>query len=125
MCLVEAQGESRIMRTLLAFICFSGVALFGADQKLGIFDSNTDLGETPKKGSTEFDAAKGEYRITGGGANIWKDVDAFQFAWKKMSGDMAVTADVHFVGAGMAQHRKAAVMIRQSLDSGSAYADAA
>ena len=38
--------------------------------------------------------------------------DAFQFAWKKMSGDVAFTADVHFIGAGAVAHRKAVFMIR-------------
>ena len=113
------------MKRLITTLCLAACALYGADQKLGTFESNTDIGDTPKKGSTEFDASKGEYRITGGGANIWKDADAFQFVWKKMSGDVAITADVHFVGTSAAHHRKAAVMIRQSLDPGSAYADAA
>ena len=83
------------------------------------------MGVTPQKGKVEFDAATGEYRVTGGGANIWATADAFQFAWKKMSGDVAFTADVHFIGAGAVAHRKAALMIRQSLDADSAYADVA
>ena len=68
------------------------------------------------KGEGRVRRRKGEYRVTGGGANIWGTVDAFQFAWKKMSGDVALTADVHFIGTGAVAHRKAALMIRQSLD---------
>ncbi|MBI1788005.1 MAG: PD40 domain-containing protein, partial [Acidobacteria bacterium] len=64
-------------------------------------------------------------RVTGGGANIWAGVDAFHFVWKKLSGDMALTADVEFVGAGAVAHRKAVLMIRQNLEPGSAYADIA
>ncbi len=37
---------------------------------------------------------------------------------------LAIAADVQFVGASAAQHRKAVLMIRQSLNSDSAYADA-
>ena len=91
----------------------------------GLFESNTDVGETPEKGKVEFNPSTNEYSVTGGGANIWGTVDAFQFVWKKLSGDVAMTADVRFIGAGTIAHRKAALMIRQSLDPGSAYADVA
>lgn len=90
-----------------------------------IFDKHGDIGETPKTGSLQYDAATREYRITGGGANIWGTVDAFHYAWKQMSGDVVITADVHFVGTGAVAHRKAVLMMRQSLDPGSAYADVA
>jgi hypothetical protein len=105
-----------------AFCCLAAVCFA---EGLGQFESSADVGVTPQKGKVEFDAASGEYRVTGGGANIWAAADAFQFAWKKMSGDVAFTADVHFIGAGAVAHRKAAVMIRQSLDADSAYADVA
>jgi hypothetical protein len=51
--------------------------------------------------------------------------DAFHFAWKKASGDLALAADVAFLGAGKDPHRKACLMIRQSLDADSAYVDVA
>jgi len=94
-------------------------------QAIGIFDAGQDIGETPKKGKVEFDSSSGEYRVTGGGANIWASADAFYFVYKKLSGDVNFTADVKFIGAGAVAHRKAALMIRQNLDAGSAYADAA
>ena len=105
-------------------LTLSCVALFGAAE-LGLFDSAADVGETPQKGKVEFNSGTGEYSVTGGGANIWAGVDAFYFVSKKLSGNVALTADVHFVGTGAVAHRKAALMIRQSLDPGSAYADAA
>src|ERR1035437_1569759 len=115
------KSTSSTLRTLagccLAAVCFA--------QGLGQFESSSDVAVTPQKGKAEFDAASGEYRVTGGGANIWGTADAFQFAWKKMSGDVALTADVHFIGAGTVRHRKAALMVRQSLDADSAYADVA
>lgn len=100
-------------------------SLVAADTGVGLFDSHQDVGVNPKTGSAEFRPATGEYRITGGGANIWAATDAFQFAWKKMSHDVAITADIRFEGTGVNAHRKAALMIRQSLDPGSAYADVA
>src|SRR3954453_1562562 len=104
-------------------LCCAG-ALCLADG-LGQFESSSDVGLTPRKGKVEFDSTSGEYRVTGGGDNIWASADAFQFAWKKMSGDVAFTADVRFIGTGAVAHRKAALMIRQSLEPDSAYADAA
>ncbi len=106
---------------VVAICCLA--ATYGAGN-LGTFEANTDVGVAPQKGKVEFDGAR-EYRVTGGGANMWAAADAFQFVWKKMSGDVALTADVHFIGVGAVAHRKAALMIRQSLDADSAYADVA
>ena len=89
----------------------------------GLFDEHADVGENPRAGSLTFDHAAGEYRITGGGANIWDTTDAFHFVWKRMSGDVSITADVRFIGVGAEDHRKAVLMVRQSLDANSAYAD--
>ena len=108
---------------LLAALIFCAAALWGAG--IGAFESSGDVGLTPVGGKAEFLAATGEYRITGGGANMWDKADAFQFVSRKLSGDVALTADIRFVGAGAVAHRKAALMIRQSLDAGSAYADVA
>ncbi len=63
--------------------------------------------------------------MTGGGANMWAKADAFQFVWKRISGDVTITADVRFLGAGAVEHRKAVLLVRQKLDADSAYADAA
>jgi hypothetical protein len=73
----------------------------------------------------EYDAAQRSYRIAGSGENLWADADAFQFVWRKMSGDVSLTADISFPATGGEPHRKAVLMIRQSLDADSAYADAA
>lgn len=108
---------------VLIWLCSAAVML-AADGNHGIFEGVGDIGVTPKKGSAVFDAAKGEYRVTGGGANMWQSSDAFHFLWAKSSGDVAITADVRFEGAGVNAHRKAGLIIRQSLEPGSAYADA-
>ena len=91
---------------------------------LGIFTNQGSVGQTPPGGIAHYDPAKSEYRITGGGANVWGTSDAFYFVWKKASGDMTLSADVQWVGTSSAEHRKAVLMIRQSLEPGSAYADA-
>jgi TolB protein len=110
------------MKTLILSVLFC-TALAAAG--IGIFDSDGPVGETPKKGSVEYNAATGEYRVTGGGANIWAATDAFHFVWKRMSGDVTLTADVQFSGAGAAAHRKAVLMVRQGLEPDVPYADVA
>src|SRR5690242_7015337 len=112
--------------TTLAFLALCSQALTWAAPQgaVGMFEAQDDVGETPKKGTSEYNSASGEYRVTGGGANIWSTTDAFQFAWKRLSGNVTVTADVQFVGVGKVDHRKAVLMFRQSLDPGAAYADA-
>ena len=72
-----------------------------------------------------FDFASGTYQISGSGANVWGTADAFQFVWKRMSGDMAITSDVQSAGPGKIAKRKAVLMFRQSLDADSAHADVA
>src|SRR5262249_5321101 len=56
---------------------------------------------------------------------MWSARDAFHFAWLKAAGDVALAADVTFVGKGTEPHRKACLLIRQSLDADSAYVDVA
>src|SRR5437899_3363533 len=91
----------------------------------GIFESHGDVGTVLHPGSVEYDAAKGSYTIAGSGENMWFASDAFQFVWKKMSGDVTLSADISFLGKGVNEHRKAVLMIRQSLDADAPYADVA
>src|SRR6266478_4713586 len=109
-----------------ALLIFSVLAVpLTAFESVGSFEDHADTGIAPRAGAALFDAATSEYRVSGGGANIWGAVDAFHYVWKRVSGDISFTADVRFEGAGAVAHRKAALMIRQSLDPGAAYADVA
>jgi len=108
---------------IVLVIALAGVGLTQTND-LGIFTNQGSVGQTPPGGIAHYDPAKGEYRITGGGANVWGTADAFYFLWKKASGDVTLSADVEWVGTSSAEHRKAVLMIRQSLEPGSAYADA-
>jgi TolB protein len=129
-------GRKRIvLLTALTFALVSALAAKSGAQAqqsgapatapLGIFESHGDVGTVLHIGSVEYDAAKRSYTIAGSGENMWLASDAFQFVWKKMSGDVALTADISFLGKGVNEHRKAVLMIRQSLDADSPYADAA
>ena len=91
----------------------------------GVFAGHSDVGAPKRAGSATFDTASGSYKVGGGGRNMWFTNDAFHFVWKKVSGDVTLAANILFEGQGMDPHRKACLLIRQSLDSDSAYADAA
>lgn len=102
-----------------------GTLVGQSSQPLGVFEGQADVGDNPRPGSAAYDTTTHEYRITGGGANLWGTTDAFHFVWKRLTGNFSITADVRFVGAGKEGHRKALLMIRHSLDPHSAYADVA
>src|SRR5207237_10638584 len=87
---------------------------FAQDGSLGAFTKSGDVGDPSKKGATEFNAANGQYRITGAGANIWAKQDQFQYAWKELAGNFTVTATLQFPGEAKAPC-KAGIMIRQAM----------
>jgi TolB protein len=97
----------------------------GTVSHIGLFEKHGDVGTVLHPGSVEYDAAKGTYRISGSGNNMWFSNDDFQFVWKRVSGDVTLAADIAFEGTGGNEHRKAVLMIRQSLDADSVYADIA
>lgn len=114
---------------ITAFVCAILVAKSGECQKPsagpGIFEGQSDIGTVLHPGSASFDASKGSYSITANGENVWANADAFYFVWKKFSGDAALTADIAFPTTTGNPHKKAMLMIRQSLDADSPYVDAA
>jgi Tol biopolymer transport system component len=114
-------------RYLLAIVVLfmSAKLTYAASTELGIFLHQSDIGNVARPGSVNFDPAKSEYLIAGGGENMWFTNDAFHFVWKKVSGDFMLTADVKFIGTGGNPHRKACLLVRQSLKPGSVYADVA
>jgi dipeptidyl aminopeptidase/acylaminoacyl peptidase len=91
----------------------------------GIFEGRSDVGVLPKPGMVEYDVAAKTYRISAGGENIWGTADHLHYVWKKATDDVSLTATIAFATSSGDPHKKAVLMFRQSLDSDSAYADAA
>jgi Tol biopolymer transport system component len=110
---------------LLAPIVVLSGSVASHGSRLGLFEAHADVGAVGEPGSVDFDKTRNAYVVSGGGANMWSGVDAFHFTWKKITGDVTFAADIRWIGAGGDPHRKACLMIRQSLDPGSPYADAA
>jgi TolB protein len=107
------------MRELL-LTCLFAASAFAQAGKFGAFTNSDDVGGPPIQGAAEFDAAKGQYRITGSGTDIWGKADQFHYVWREMSGDFAVTATAQFLTEGNA-HRKAVIMLRKTLDTDSPF----
>lgn len=110
------------MKTALVLLIACGQTAFG---QLGVFSNEQDVGAVAKAGAAKYDADKREYLITGGGENMWTTNDEFHFVWTKVSGDFSLAADIRFPVPGGNPHRKACLMVRQSLDADSAYVDIA
>jgi hypothetical protein len=90
---------------------------------VGDFEGQFDVGTVMHPGAAHVDSRG--YVITGSGENMWFKRDAFYYVWKKMSGDVALEAGISFPQEGKNPHRKACLVIRQSLDADSSYADIA
>jgi Tol biopolymer transport system component len=110
----------------LAF-CAGGAS--AASRTIGIFEGQSDIGGVSPPGATAYGSATGAYTIRSAGA-IRSMTDAFHFAWKKVSGDVSLTADVD-CSPVTARHtssnpdRQCVLMFRQSLDANSVYVGAA
>src|SRR5438876_2797829 len=105
--------------------CLLVAALADAQESVGIFENHSDVGTVLHAGTATYDPAKQTYTLTGSGENMWAAQDAFQFAWKKVSGDVELTADISFANSAGNPHKKAVLMFRQSLDTDSVYVDLA
>ena len=117
----------RLSRHILLATSLLVPALFQAQQPastMGSFRGSTDIG-TAQKGASTFDAATGNYRVSGGGDDVWGTADAFRFTWTQLPGDGSLTADVEVSQPSTYPKAKGMLMIRQSLDPGSPYADIA
>ena len=99
------------------------LAAFCLAAPIGTFDDESAIAESQTPGHTVFNSSFGEYTVTGTG-DIGETSDGFHYVWKKVSGDVTIGADVRFAVNGAAGDRKAALMIRQTLDPRAPYAAA-
>src|SRR3954464_841263 len=90
---------------------------------LGPFTQASDVGAVSKPLAAGYEPATGTFTLSAGGENLWGTRDAFGFVWKQMRGDVAIGARIELQGTSAQEHRKAGVMLRQSLAPDSVYAD--
>jgi TolB protein len=122
---IRSRSNAFLALPMLVALLSSDLLCERVSSAVGIFEGHQDVGTVLHDGSTEYNSAHHAYTLAGSGENMWFKADAFQFAWKKVSGHVSLTATIDFIGKGVNEHRKAVLMIRQSLDADSAYADIA
>ena len=93
--------------------------------ELGLFAAHGDVGGVGQPGAAQYDAERKSYLVTGGGENMWFTNDAFHYVWKRVSGDLSLAADIRWEGTNGNPHRKACLLIRQTLAPDSPYVDVA
>src|SRR4029079_14474530 len=77
-----------------------------AQDQLGIFAAQTDVGPTQHRGSTLYDSERQTSAIAGSGDNMWNERDEFHFVWKRMTGNFILSARGRFASKGVEAHRK-------------------
>ena len=102
----------------LPILIFTFVATANA-QTLPAGWTSSDIGSPALPGRTTF--SNGTFSVVGAGANIFSIADQFQFAHQQRSGDLDVVARVATLQDADIWG-KAGIMIRSSLDAGSAHA---
>jgi hypothetical protein len=88
-------------------------------QNIGLFESTVDVGNVKIEGVVSYNGSNGLYTLTGAGANMWFDKDAFRYLYSPVSGDFDLSATMVFVGEGKNAHRKIGILFRASLDESS------
>ncbi|MFZ0689910.1 MAG: hypothetical protein WAM68_08760 [Acidobacteriaceae bacterium] len=112
---------------VLALLALRASAATPASSSPGIFEADQDIGTVLHPGSLQYDPVRQTYTVSGSGNNMWIGEDDFHFVWKKIvdARDLALTADIAFIGSTGNEHRKAVLMIRQTLAANSPYVDVA
>ncbi len=120
--------RSIVLLSTLALCAAAAARAAHSGAELGEFAAQSDIGLVTPHGNARYSATNDTYTLTGAGANTWYHVDDFHYLWKKMSGDVALTAEIRFPPVTYHHepdpHRKGILMFRQTLDSGGIYADA-
>ena len=112
--------HTHVLRVALAIpvLIFTIVATANA-QALPAGWTSSDIGSPVLQGRTTF--SSGTFSVVGAGANIFATSDQFQFGYQQQSGDLDLVARLTtLLDADI--WAKAGIMIRSSLDAGSAHA---
>lgn len=78
------------------------------------FDNHQDIGSVGAAGSVCYDALNQRYTVFASGNDIWDKSDQFHFLYKKIVGDVTISARVKHIG-NIYGWAKGGVMIRETL----------
>lgn len=96
--------------------------LYAQSQK-SFFPETKNVGNPAISGSLVHNSEDQTYELTGAGTNMWLDNDEFFFAARQVSGDFILTSKIDILTKTGDAHRKMGLMIRQTMDANSQYAD--
>ena len=99
-------------QSFLFLFCMLTINSF-AQEPMGVFKFNKDIGSPKLAGSAKYDEATQTYTIKGAGYNIWADRDEHHYLYNKLKGDFILTANFEFEGVNL-EHRKIGWMVRAS-----------
>ncbi|MGV3585733.1 MAG: TolB family protein [Adhaeribacter sp.] len=110
----------------LALLALTGLPYtsWAQQNKLGVFEGQSDVGPVLHKGSATYNAKTQEYTLAGSGTNIWAEKDEFNFVWKKLKGDFILYTRGKLLGKGVDPHRKIGWMARTNLEPNSPHVNA-
>jgi len=117
------------MKTSELYYVLLGCMIFAinsakAQNQIGIFDSNSDIGNCRIEGHSEYSTEDQTYKISGSGTNMWFGKDEFQYLWTTIQGDFILRAEVKFLGSGIDPHRKVGWIVKNNLDANSKHVNA-
>ena len=108
----------------MLFLSFLLNVASAQNKPVGLFITDSDIGNPKKTGSAIYNEPDQSYSLKGGGYNIWFERDEFHYLFNKIKGDFIVTANFEFVGKGTEAHRKTGWMVRESTDEKSSHISA-
>lgn len=118
-------NPNKSLLSSMLFCILACCTMNSEEKNIQIFNNTIDVGPVKNAGSTTYDHESEIYTLKGSGTNMWFGEDEFHFTWLRMSGNFILNTRIEFVGEGIDPHRKAGLIIRESLEAGSPYVSAA
>jgi len=112
-------ATSKLFSLLIVFLTIN---LMAQSQK-SFFPEAKNVGEPAISGKMLYNPESQTYEVTGAGTNMWLAKDEFYFVARKVNSDFILTSKVEITTKTGNMHRKMGLMIRQSMDANSPYAD--
>lgn len=113
---VTAHDNSTLNTSTFSNVSLVGTILTAANT------TDTNIGGPAQNGSSTYNAAYGDWAVSGGGSDIWGSSDQFNFLSQSWSGDGILTADVTSL-QNTNSWAKAGVMFRNSNAANSPFVD--
>jgi regulation of enolase protein 1 (concanavalin A-like superfamily) len=109
------------MKPLLALLAFACSFSMLADDFPRRWQNHRDIGPVEVKGDASYNAAERSYTVKGS-LDTWGTSDGFHMLWTEAAGNIVFNARVVSVEK-TAEHAKAGLMIRESLDPGARHVE--